>query len=255
MENPSNPKAPTRREREFHQREEAIVEVARRILQREGFEGVSMGRIADELDYSRGTIYLHFLCKEEVILAVGIRAQQLRISLMETVLRMPGRPRERFVAAGEVIRVVSPRYTRGEMLIYMDGIREKVRPEFRDRMFEYEGQLFTKGARIVQEAIESGDLELPQGLSAEGFTYIHWANIYGAMCISNSGAPLDGLGVNDPQEVSKIFGRTYLDALGWKPLSGEFDYRKTMQRIYRDVITPDVVARFTQTGETPAVTG
>ncbi len=238
------PKAATRREREFQSREDAIVEAARRILQREGFEGVSMGRIADELEYSRGTIYLHFLCKEEIILAVGIRAQQLRLSLMEQVLQMPGNARERFVAAGEVIRVVSPRYTRGEMLIYMDGIREKVRPEFREKMFELEGQLFTKGAHIVQEALDTGDLALPGGLTAEGFTYIHWANIYGAMCISNSGAPLGGLGVDDPREIAKTFGRTYLDALGWKPLSTDFDYRETMRRIYRDVITPDIIEQF-----------
>ena len=244
MQRVAKPKTVSRREREFQQREDAVVEAARQILQREGFEGVSMGRIADDLEYSRGTIYLHFLCKEEIILAVGIRAQQLRMSLMEQVLQMPGNARERFVAAGEVIRVVSPRYTGGEMLIYMDGIREKVRPEFRERMFEYEGQLFMKGARIVQEAIDAGDLTLPGGLSAESFTYIHWANIYGAMCISNSGAPLDGLGVDDPREIAKTFGRTYLDALGWKPLSGEFDYRETMRRIYRNVITPDIIAQF-----------
>jgi AcrR family transcriptional regulator len=238
------PKTGARKEREFRQREESIVEAARRILQREGFEGVSMGRIADELEYSRGTIYLHFLCKEEIVLAVGIRAQEVRLSLMDKVLAMPGRARERFVAAGEVIRVVSPRYTRGEMLIYMDGIRDKVRPEFRERMFEYEGRLFTQGARIVQEALDAGDLALPGGLSAEGFTYVHWANIYGAMCISNSDTPLHGLGVDDPREVTKTFGRICLDALGWRPLSTEFDYRETMRRIYRDVITADIFAQF-----------
>lgn len=244
MQKTQNPKANARREREFAQREAAIVEVARRILQREGFEGVSMGRIADELEYARGTMYLHFLCKEEVILAVGIRAQELRVSLMDQVLQMPGSARERFVAAGEVIRVVSPRYTRGEMLIYMDGIRDKVRPEFCTRMFALEGELFKKGARIVQEAIDAGDLALPDGLSPQDFTYVHWANIYGAMCINNSGAPLQGLGVDDPGEVAKTFGRTYLDALGWRPLSNEFDYRETMRRIYRDLITPDVAAQF-----------
>jgi AcrR family transcriptional regulator len=241
---PSPPKSTARREREFAQREAAIVEAARRILQREGFEGVSMGRIADELEYARGTMYLHFVCKEEVILAVGIRAQELRLSLMDRVSSMPGNARERFVAAGEVIRVVSPRYTRGEMLIYMDGIREKVRPEFCTRMYALEGDLFRKGAQIVQEAIESGDFTLPEGLTPQDFTYVHWANIYGAMCISNSGAQLQGLGVDDPREVAKTFGRTYLDALGWRPLSSEFDYRETMRRIYRDVITPDVAALF-----------
>lgn len=244
MAGTSAEKISARREREFQQRDEAIVELARRILQEDGFEGVSIGRIAEELEYSRGTIYLHYSCKEEIILAVGIRAQQLRLELMDRVLAMPGRARERFVAAGEVIRVVSPRYTRGEMLIYLDGIREKVRDELRDQMFEHEGKLFRKGAGIVQNAVESGDLVLPDRLTAEDFAYIHWANIYGAMCIGNSGTPLRTLGIGDSAMVSKTFGRTYLDALGWRPLSSEFDYRGTMRRIYEDVITPDIRERF-----------
>jgi AcrR family transcriptional regulator len=235
-----------RREREFQQRDDAILELARRILVAEGFEGVSIGRIADELDYSRGTIYLHYTCKEEIILAVGIRAQETRVTLMDRVVRMPGRPRERFVAAGEVVRVVSPRYTRGEMLIYLDSIREKVREEFCERMFAYEGALFTKVTGIVTEAIGAGDLVLPAGLGVQDFTYVHWANIYGAMCISNSGAPLRELGVGDSSRALKAFGRTYLDALGWRPLSTEFDYRQTMRRIYEDVITPDVLEQFSR---------
>lgn len=239
-------RAASRREREFQQRDNAILELARRILCAEGFEGVSVGRIADELDYSRGTIYLHYSCKEEIILAVGIRAQQTRVMLMDRVVRMPGRPRERFVAAGEVVRVASPRYTRGEMLIYLDAIREKVREEFCERMFAYEGALFTKVIGIVSEAIGAGDLTLPAELGVQDFTYVHWANIYGAMCISNSGAPLRDLGVGDSSRALKAFGRTYLDALGWRPLSTEFDYRETMRRTYEHVITRDILDQFSR---------
>jgi hypothetical protein len=64
------------------------------------------------------------------------------------------------------------------------------------------------------------------------------------MCISNSGAPLQQLGVSDVQRAMKVFGRTYLDALGWRPLSSEFDYRDTMHRIYEQVITPEVLEEF-----------
>lgn len=234
----------SRREREFQQRDAAILEVARRLLCADGFEGVSVGRIADALDYSRGTIYLHYTCKEEIVLAVGIRAQQTRMTLMDRVLTMPGRARERFVAAGEVVRVVSPRYTRGEMLIYLDAVREKVRAEFCETMFAHEGALFTKVTGIVRDAIDAGDLALPPGLGIQDFTYVHWANIYGAMCISNSGAPLQALGVGDVSRAMKAFGRTYLDALGWRPLSTEFDYRVTMREVYEQVITPDILEQF-----------
>ena len=98
----------------------------------------------------------------------------------------------------------------------------------------------------MREAIGTGDLILPVDLGVRDFTYVHWANIYGAMCISNSGAPLRELGVDDSSRALKAFGRTYLDALGWRPLSTEFDYRHTMRRIYEHVITPDILERFSR---------
>ena len=33
-------------------------------------------------------------------------------------------------------------------------------------------------------------------------------------------------------------GSAFLDGLGWRPLSSEWDYRRTLQRVYTEVFPP-----------------
>lgn len=49
---------------------EAIVEAALRVLDREGLDGVSMRRVADELETSPGSLYWHVRNKHELLLLV-----------------------------------------------------------------------------------------------------------------------------------------------------------------------------------------
>lgn len=56
-----------RRERRKEQIRARIVEAARELFAAEGYEAVTMRRIAEAIDYSPGTIYLHFPDKEALI--------------------------------------------------------------------------------------------------------------------------------------------------------------------------------------------
>ena len=62
----------TPKKREILERENRILEVARPIVVREGYHGLNMDRIAEKLKYSKGTIYNHFSCKEEIMLESGV---------------------------------------------------------------------------------------------------------------------------------------------------------------------------------------
>lgn len=61
-----------RRERRREQVREKIVEAARELFAAEGYEAVTMRRIAEAIDYSAGTIYLHFPDKESLIKEVCV---------------------------------------------------------------------------------------------------------------------------------------------------------------------------------------
>ncbi len=55
-----------RREREKLDTREKILEAARELFLREGYEGVSMRKVADLIEYSPTAIYVHFADKEEL---------------------------------------------------------------------------------------------------------------------------------------------------------------------------------------------
>jgi AcrR family transcriptional regulator len=56
-----------RRERERHEARTKILDAARELFAREGYDAVTMRRIADAIEYSPTAIYLHFKDKETLI--------------------------------------------------------------------------------------------------------------------------------------------------------------------------------------------
>ena len=59
----------TRKQREIREREQLILDVARDMLLTRAYLGVTMDRIAQEIEYSNGTVYQHFSNKEDVLVA------------------------------------------------------------------------------------------------------------------------------------------------------------------------------------------
>src|SRR5437660_10594166 len=55
-----------RREREKSETRDKILDAARELFVTEGFEGVSMRRVAEKIEYSPTAIYVHFADKNEL---------------------------------------------------------------------------------------------------------------------------------------------------------------------------------------------
>jgi len=66
---PASP-AESRRQRKYRQRREAIIEAARRVFERKGYEGASIEEIAAEADFAKGSIYYYFENKSSLVQAV-----------------------------------------------------------------------------------------------------------------------------------------------------------------------------------------
>ena len=65
------------KEREKLARQQLIVEVAEKLFQEEGYESVTIRRVAETIDVSPGTIYTYFKSKEELIVCVLIHNMKL----------------------------------------------------------------------------------------------------------------------------------------------------------------------------------
>lgn len=77
-----------RKERQKAELRDQILAAARRIVAREGFDGLTMRKIGDAIEYSPGTIYLYFQSREEIAMALCAEGFGKLLVAMEPAARI-----------------------------------------------------------------------------------------------------------------------------------------------------------------------
>jgi AcrR family transcriptional regulator len=231
----------SRKQREIAEREGNILSVARRMLKDRGYLGLSMDAIAAELDYSKGTIYNHFPCKEEIIIALAIETMDKRSQMFEKAAAHDGRSRVRMAAIGvasELFVRLYPDHFEVEQLIRSSSIWDKTSEGRRLKMHDGESRCMGIVARIVREGIAVGELELPDDMAPEDLVFGLWSLSFGAYSIIVTTESLEAHGVRDPYLAVRRNINVLLDGFPWNPLSTEFDYLGLFDSLIGDVF-PD----------------
>lgn len=233
----------TRKQREIQQREAKILEVARQMLLEHGYHGLSMDRIAESLEYSKGTIYHHFACKEEILMALANQALESRLAMFRRAAAFRGRPRERMMAVGQAYEAfvrLYPHHFQVEQVIRLSSVWQKTSPERRESARVCDTACMGVVGGIVRDAIAAGDLELPADVAPEHVVFGLWTMAFGAFTLLASGAALDELGIPEPIVAVRNNYNRLLDGYGWRPLSGELDHDGTIARVNREVLAEEM---------------
>ena len=90
---------PTRRERERADLTQLILDGARRVFEREGHDGLSIRKVAKEIEYSPGTIYLYYKDKDALMLALHQDAFARKAQMFAPLMQVED-PLERLIAMG-----------------------------------------------------------------------------------------------------------------------------------------------------------
>jgi AcrR family transcriptional regulator len=156
-----------RKQRERQEREELILEHAQHFLRRDGFQGFNLDELAKAVEYSKGTLYLHFETKEDLALAVSTRAMQKRADLFERASAFQGNTRERIAAIGYAARKFArehPDIFCVQMMLKSHSFWEKASAERRRAHSAQAARAFHPINSIVTDALVAGDL--PPGTPA-----------------------------------------------------------------------------------------
>ena len=78
MENLKKKKV-SRKQRETNLKEQIIIEAAEKLFLSKGYEDTTMDQIATESEFSKGTLYNYFNSKDELYLAIGVKAYEIII--------------------------------------------------------------------------------------------------------------------------------------------------------------------------------
>ena len=83
------------KERQREQREQLILQAAEELFLERGFYDTSVDDIAARVGIAKGTVYLHFPSKEELVLALFERNLNQFLNTLDTILSSPSSPRDK----------------------------------------------------------------------------------------------------------------------------------------------------------------
>ena len=198
-----------------------------------------MAKIAEQAGCSRPAVYQYFTNKEEVVTALAIESATLRNRLYQRVPSFEARPRERLVALAEVDAILYPNWPVLEETTYANALRGRTSPARRDDLRREQRVAYESFLRCVREAIAAGDLELPRSVTTDHLIFTLSTFSTGLFAPNSRGLPDLAEKRPDPRAAMRRLGSAFLDGVGWKPLTSEWDYRRTLQRIYSEVFSPD----------------
>lgn len=232
-----------RKIREKKEREELILKVARDLMLSKGYLGLTMDRVAHKTEYSKGTIYQHFSCKEEILMALSIQVMEKRFELFHRGALFKGRTRERILAmcvGDELFARLFPDDLRSCLMMRLASFREKTSQERQVRLKSLEQRCMNIFAGVARDGMAQGDL--PSATHPETICFSLWSMSFGVYTLMRTDIPLAELGIHDPYLALNQSCHTLLDGYNWKPLSTEWNYEETLERVGKEIY-PDEFAR------------
>jgi AcrR family transcriptional regulator len=225
-----------RKDRERAAREELIIEHGRRLLLRDGFQDFNLDELAKAIEYSKGTIYLHFETKEDLVLSVATRALKERADLFERASKFTGRTRERIRAIGFAccqFAVLHRDYFNVEIMLKSASFWEKISEERRRLHGIQAGRVFHATNNVVLDALRSGDL--PSSAHAQDVTLSLIAVTMGSHIVAMQPDLQMLCAIEDPVGVARRNQDLVCDGWNWKPLVKDFDHAATDRRIKSEI--------------------
>jgi AcrR family transcriptional regulator len=211
-----------RKQREIQQREQLILDTAQQMLHQHGYAQLTMERIAEAVEYSKGTIYNHFSSKEDLVCSLCCRCISSLIELFKRAYAYPGTTRERFSAiaiAYSLYHQLNPLDAQNIQIVKTNAVREKLSEQKLQEMSTLEHEITQLCMNLVNEAMESGDIPDTANHTAGSIVFGFWSMLYGGTLLAESDIPLEELGFSPAITMLWQNSQRLMDAWGWQPLS------------------------------------
>ena len=211
----------TRKQREIEDREKQILDLARPVLASQGYQALSMDRLATEMQYAKGTLYNHFPNKEEIIAALALDALKLRGGMFEFVSRQSPHSRHRMAAIGVACQYYATQFAQHfaiEQMLRNSIIWEKASPKRQQLIRDCEFRSMGIVAGLARDGVATGELKLPEAMSCEEFVFGFWALTFGSQTLIASSPSLPDININNPHWSVRFHAWTLMNGYDWQPL-------------------------------------
>lgn len=226
-------------------REQELLAIAERLMGTEGFSGLTMDKLVAACNYSKGTVYNHFSSKEDLLCALCIKGTKLGMQITKRALTFDGNSRERCLAVHFAQRI----HGLSHPTLYLcmltgktPAVREKASPTRLKELEALEAEMPQICTQVFDDGLADGSLSVSMGVGIDSLSFANWAISFGTNVLMIEAADALEAKQLDLNYVLLFNVSIMLDGMGWKPLSHQWDYKKTWQRIATEIFSEEMAA-------------
>jgi AcrR family transcriptional regulator len=168
-----------RQERDRHRIRQAILDAARELFIAEGYQHVSMRKIADRIEYSPAAIYSYFPRKDDIFFALAAEGFRILADGVSAAVAAVEDPLERIgrgLWAFYQFSKTNPEYF---ALMFLDRSVPSLSQDF--ERFEFFQRITARAAADIQACMERG--QFSRKLDPAAALHVLWAGVLGAATI------------------------------------------------------------------------
>ena len=233
------------------ERELQIINSAVLLIQKNGIENLTMDKVVAQVPFSKGTVYKHFIGKEDLLLAISNYSIEVLGDLFYRAYLFKGCARSRMLLLNFsylIYAMLYPALFQCVMCSKSPSVVGKSSERHINEGERLEVKLMTSIHGIVDDGLNDNSLALPFTMDIQQLCFSNWSMAYGAITL------LSG-------EVDQCSGRTNLiverelfnlsnllfDGMGWKPLTKDRSHHTELQTALAELF-PEELAQIKAKG-------
>ena len=234
-------KPQNRREQQWLIRETELLDLAEEIMEIEGFSGFTMDKLVSKCGYSKGTVYNHFSCKEDLFCALCIRGMSKTLELFNKALEFKGNSREKVLAIHFAYRLqalTNPTQFMCVLTAQTPAMKEKANEQRLEIQQALDNEMTHFCDILFKQAVDSG--EMPDTTSLEDAIFASWALSFGTIALMTQASGTVPVERADTEVALLKNVNLLMDGMGWSPLSTDWDYESAWRRIAEQVFVQEL---------------
>lgn len=231
----------SRRAQVWRERELALLDIAENIMLVEGFSGLTMDKLVAACPYSKGTVYNHFNSKEDLLCALCIKGMRISLELFKKAQGFSGNSREKILAIHFAYRLHALAYPTLFLCVLTSqtpAVKEKAAPQRLQLQEQLDKELTGYIDKLFSLALDKGDIRAD--LEVRQLTFSSWALSFGSNALLTMAGGVQGVQRLDQDQALLTSINLLMDGMGWQPMSRDWDYSASWQRIGMDVFATEL---------------
>ncbi len=223
-------------------REQEIIDAAISLIAQLGIENLTMDKVVARVPFSKGTVYKHFLGKEDLLLAISNQAIGILSGFFLRAFKFEGCTRERMLLLNFsylLYAILYPELFQTAICAKAPNVIGKSSEQRIQEQQQLEMKLLGAIHGIVEEAISSKNLTLPAQMDIQQLCFASWSMSYGVISLLSDEVEQCS-GRTDLVVERELFNQNNLlfDGLQWQPLTKDKMHcsvlKKTLAQVFPD---------------------